>query len=135
MVESITTTSTNTELNTGDVITIKVTFTEPLAVTGNPKIALNFGGKKATFSTSENGDKTMVFTYTIVAGDDVKQLDVMHDGITLNGGTISDKFGNDGNLHYNMGKSDIASKAVKVDAAAPNVEIASLLLNPATMAW
>lgn len=77
-------------------IPFPVSLSEPVVVTGTPRIALDVGGttRYATYA-SGSGTSTLTFTYATQAGD----LDL--DGITvsspidLNGGTIKDLAGND----------------------------------------
>ena len=83
----------------GDVIEVTVTISGLVEVTGSPQLALDVGGetRQATYrsgSASENeADSTeLVFTYTVVAGDeDADGISWAADALTLNGGAINFK--------------------------------------------
>ena len=80
----------------GTALSFPVTFSEPVNVTGSPRLSLDVGGvaRYATYA-SGSGTTTLTFTYNTVVGD------VDLDGVTLsspldlNGGTIKDLAGND----------------------------------------
>ena len=60
--------------NAGDIITITVSFSEHVTVTGNPRLELNVGsGKYATLSGPPNGS-ALTFSYTVQAGDTAPEL-------------------------------------------------------------
>ncbi len=78
----------------GDVISIAVTFNQPVAVntdTGTPAITLETGATDgiATYA-SGSGTNTLAFTYTIQAADSSDDLDYVANSLALNGGTIKD---------------------------------------------
>jgi hypothetical protein len=71
------------------VISIQVTFSDIVNVTGTPLLALNSGGS-ASYS-SGTGTNTLTFTYTVAAGQNSSHLDYTStSALTLNGGTIND---------------------------------------------
>ena len=79
-------------------LTFTVTMTEPVAVTGTPRLALNIGG------VTRYGDYTadsalppnqLKFVYGIQAGDFDANGIVVTPTLDLNGGTIRDNAGND----------------------------------------
>jgi subtilase family serine protease len=92
-VTSVTTTTANGSYLAGSVITINVPFSVPVTVTGTPRLSLNSGGTASY--TSGSGTSTLVFTYTVAAGENSSQLDYTSTtALSLNGGTIKDSAGN-----------------------------------------
>ena len=74
----------------GDQVTVKVTFTRPVTVTGSPRIGLDVGGvpRHATYRSGD-GTVALLFGYVVMAGDrDTDGLDVVADSLELNGGAI-----------------------------------------------
>ncbi len=79
------------------LISIQVSFSGTVTVTGAPQLALNSNGR-ANY-TSGSGSATLNFTYAIGATDSSSHLDYASTGaLTLNGGTIKDAAGNNANL-------------------------------------
>ena len=79
------------------VITLTVTLSEPIVVSGGtPRLLLNDGGTASynAAATAALGDPTkLVFSYTVLAADQtVSGLAVT--GINLNGATVTDRAGN-----------------------------------------
>ncbi|WP_426608556.1 tail fiber protein [Bradyrhizobium sp. McL0616] len=85
------TTGNATDLNTGKIVTITVTFTDPVNITGTPELQLN-DNEVATYQ-SGSGGTALTFSYTVLAGDNNADLQVQ--SLLLNGGTIKDGSGND----------------------------------------
>ncbi|WP_461327569.1 Ig-like domain-containing protein [Bradyrhizobium huanghuaihaiense] len=110
----------NNTLNTGDVVSVTVTFSETVTVTGTPQLALNIGGTPVQASyASGSGGTQLVFTYTIQAGqNDANGISINGNALSLNGGTIADAAGNAAVLTA-AAVADNAS--YKVDTAAPTV--------------
>ncbi|WP_415408410.1 FG-GAP-like repeat-containing protein [Synechococcus sp. W2B2] len=83
----------------GDVITLTVSFSEPVVVDtsgGTPTLQLETGtiDRKATF-TSGSGSTTLTFRYIVQEGDTSADLDQLSStALELNGGTIADAAGN-----------------------------------------
>jgi hypothetical protein len=126
----------NGAYNAGDTIDVDVTFTEPVAVVGVPRLQLNAtpGNSFATFqSVTGPGGNIVRFRYTVQPGDTATDLDyVFPTGLTtaivLDGGLIQDLAGNPaaltmpgpgaaipGTLAYN--------KAIVIDTVAPTVTV------------
>ncbi len=85
---------------TGSVITLTVRFSEAVVVTGAPRLQLETGAidRFATFSGGSGSD-TLTFSYTVQAGDNTSDLDLVSpNALSLNGGTIRDAAGNSANL-------------------------------------
>ena len=107
----------NGNYKTGDALTFTVNFDIPETVTGNPSltIGLNTGGNVAATFVSGSGTNSLVFKYTVAAGN----LD--DDGITigaiaLNGGTIQSAASADANLTLT---NVPVTTGVKIDAVSP----------------
>jgi large repetitive protein len=107
-------------LNAGDVVSVAVTMNEAMTVTGTPHLALNIGGSTVQASyASGSGSSSLVFTYTILAGqNDSNGISI--GALTLNGGTINDAAGRAASLSFG-GVTDNAS--YEVDTTAPTVTV------------
>ena len=84
----------------GARIAINVTFTEAVAVTGTPQLALETGDtdRPANY-TAGNNSQTLTFLYTVREGDNSADLDYANEtALTFNGGSITDAAGNDARL-------------------------------------
>lgn len=78
-------------VTTGNNITITLALAENWTITGGtPTISLNSGG--AASYTSGSGTNSLVFTYTVGAGDSANPLAIT--AFNFNGATIKDGFGN-----------------------------------------
>jgi hypothetical protein len=91
-----------------------------MTVTGTPHLALNIGGSTVQASyASGSGSSSLVFTYTILAGqNDSNGISV--GALTLNGGTINDAAGRAASLSFGSA-TDNAS--YQVDTTAPTVAV------------
>ena len=88
-VTNVTSSTANGTYTTGQSISIQVAFSETVNVTGTPRLALNTGGT-ANYS-SGSGGSTLVFTYTVAAGETNAHLDYTSiNALSLNGGAIND---------------------------------------------
>ncbi len=104
----------------GERIELAVAFSEPVSVTGTPRLALtigtstrqaeylNCGASLASFVRtvlapgSRCPENTLVFGYVVQSSDvDADGISVASTALTLNGGTISDRGGNAANLALN----------------------------------
>lgn len=76
-------------------VTLTVTFSEPVFVTGTPQLQLNsFPGRVATYSGGSSTN-TLSFTYIVQPGDDTTALNYASTtALLLNGGQIRDLAGN-----------------------------------------
>lgn len=91
--------------NLGSTISIRVTFNEPVTVTGFPKILLETGfiDREATY-VSGSGSANLTFNYTVEADDFSADLDVAAAAvIVLNGGTLVDISSNAATLNLPAG--------------------------------
>ena len=75
----------------GDAITVGVTFSEAVTVTGAPRITLDIGGTERTAEYSGAGTAAgqLLFSYTVQPVDqDDDGVAVKENGLALNGGTV-----------------------------------------------
>ena len=106
----------------GDVIAITVNFSESVAVTGTPQLALETGTIDRTIDyVSGSGTSSLTFNYNVQPGDTSADLDYISTvALSLNGGSIRDAVGNNATLSLaspgTMGSLG-ASNALVVDAA------------------
>jgi hypothetical protein len=89
-VTSVVATPANGDLDAGNTVTLIVTFSENVTVTGAPYLSLNDGGK-ANY-TSGSGTNALTFIYMVASGQNTPDLAVT--GAALNDGTIEDGAGN-----------------------------------------
>ena len=85
------------DLNAGKTVTYTLAMSEAVTVNkagGSPTLSLNDGGT-ATY-VSGSGSTALVFTYTVLAGQNTPDLQVT--AVNLNGSTIADGAGNTANL-------------------------------------
>ena len=83
-----------------DVITVTVAFSEPVTVTGTPRVALTIDSttKQANYH-SGTGTTSLVFRYTVLSTDeDSNGISIAATALALNGGTIRDGARNDAAL-------------------------------------
>ena len=104
----------------GDTISVTVTFSAAVAVTGTPQIELNMGGTptQADYS-SGTGTVSLVFTHEVVENDeDTDGLSIDANKLTLNSGTI--KLNTDSTVDATLTHSAVATQAShKVDGVRP----------------
>lgn len=112
-------------LNQGDVVTLTVSFSEAVSISGNPTININAGGTQAATYAGLSNNSVANFVYTVAAGvDDSNGISVSAGNISLAGGNIVDVAGNQVNLAFTASLTDQAS--LKVDTTAPSVSAISL---------
>jgi uncharacterized repeat protein (TIGR02059 family) len=110
----------------GDTITVIVSFSEAVTVSGTPQLLLKLGRYEvpATY-VSGSGSSTLAFSYTVGSGDLSPDLDYASSAaLQLNGGSILDAAGNDATLILpspGTAGSLGANKAIIVDGIAPTV--------------
>jgi len=94
-VTNVTSSNANNFYEVGSAISIQVQFSEAVAVSGVPRLNLNFGGRFATY-THGSGTNTLNFLYTVVANDFTNDLDYQNTAaLDLNGSNIRDLASND----------------------------------------
>lgn len=123
-VSSVTSSTANGAYNAGDSISIQVTFSETVLVTGTPQITLETGSTDRVGSyVSGSNSAIMTFAYTVQGGDTSSDLDYVSTGaLSLNGGTIKDAAGNNAVMTLaapGAANSLGANKAIVIDTTAP----------------
>ncbi|MBK1840759.1 DUF4347 domain-containing protein [Azospirillum sp. YIM B02556] len=121
-VSGVTSSTTDGTYGTGSTISIQVTFSEAVTVTGTPQLTLETGTTDRTISyVGGSGTNTLTFTYTVQAGDTSSDLNYQStSALALNGGTIKDTTGNDATLTLpatGNGSSLGGAKAIVIDTA------------------
>ncbi|CAO3441367.1 hypothetical protein [Azospirillum endophyticum] len=119
-VTNVTSSTANGTYTTGETISIQVTFSEAVTVSGTPTLALNTG-RTATYSGG-SGSNTLTFTYTVQAGDTAADLDATGTGALA--GSIADAVGNAGILTLTA-PGDVRSlglnKDIAIDTTPPSI--------------
>jgi hypothetical protein len=96
-ITNVTSSTPNGTYGVGSPISIQITFSEDVTVTGTPMLALNSGGKAKYRSGS--GTSTLTFVYGVDAGENSSRLDCWStSALTLNGGKIEGTGGTAENL-------------------------------------
>jgi photosystem II stability/assembly factor-like uncharacterized protein len=111
----------NNLLNAGDNVSVTATFSKNVPVTGTPQLTLAVGddNQTATYASSGNGGTTLVFKYTIQAGDnDTNGISIRANALALDNGTIRDLAGNNAILIHSAVDNN---SSYKVDTEAPRV--------------
>ena len=89
----------------GDRVSVAVTFSKPVTVTGSPQLALHVGSAERLADISDRAgpvSDTIEFVYTVQADDrDDDGIAIPANALQLNGGTIRDGTGNDADLRSN----------------------------------
>jgi uncharacterized repeat protein (TIGR02543 family) len=97
IISSVSSSTTDGIYKLGDAISIQVTFSENVTVTGTPTLALNSGGTASYVSGT--GTSVLTFNYTVGSGQSSTDLDYLATtSLSLSGGTIKDAAGNDATL-------------------------------------
>lgn len=129
-VTNITSSTNNGSYKAGQSISVQVTFSESVTVTGTPQLTLETGGTDRTINyVSGSPGATLTFTYTIQAGDTSSDLDyVGTTSLALNSGTIRDSATNNATLTLyspgggSPGAGSLAvNKALVIDTTAPTI--------------
>ena len=119
----------------GEVVTVRATFSEAVTVTGKPQFRVLFSSvssndpRYATYSASSGAN--VDFTYTVQSGDSDPDGIVIGNtnAIVLKGGAIRDSVGNDATLTNSV---LAAQSKHKVDGVAPTVSKVQLTSTPAS---
>lgn len=124
----MTSSTANGSYNAGDTVSIQVTFSEVVNVTGTPQLTLETGVTDHTVDyVSGSGTDTLTFTYTVQAGDTSNDLTYTStSALALNGGTIKDAATNNATLTLPSpaaAGSLGANKAIVIDTTAPTVTV------------
>jgi hypothetical protein len=102
----------------GQHLDFTVVFSEAVAVTGTPRLVLTIGSatRYATY-VSGSGSASLLFRYTVQAGDEDTDGIAVASPIDLNGGAIKDVPGNDAVLTF----TPPDTTTVLVDGVAPTI--------------
>ncbi|WP_181690008.1 Ig-like domain-containing protein [Stutzerimonas zhaodongensis] len=108
----------------GDAVSVQVSLSEAVTVTGTPQLTLETGASDRVANyASGSGTNTLNFIYTVQAGDLSADLDYQSTtALALNGGTITDAAGNSGVLVLatpGTAGSLGANSAITIDGVAP----------------
>ena len=82
---------TDNNYATGDTITVSLTFSEAVTVTGTPYVVLDIGEqpRHAAYSGDGSSMAAQPFSYTVLTGDkDTDGVSLQANSLTLNGGAI-----------------------------------------------
>ena len=117
---AITSTSANNYYQQGVVLQVTVTFNEAVTVTGTPTLGVTIGtSNKNVAYTTGSGTATLLFEYTIAAGDaDTNGVSIAANQLVLNGGTIADAEGHAADVTHRALDTQAAHK---VDGIVPTV--------------
>jgi len=134
-VTNVTSATANGTLTTGNTLAVSVTFDSAVSVNtagGSPTLALNVGSSVGYASyASGSGSNTLVFNYTVRAGDSTGDLEYTStSALTLNGGTITSAVVSANNAVLTLPApaatgSLSANKAIVIDSAAPVITFAA----------
>ncbi|MDD3484864.1 DUF4347 domain-containing protein, partial [Azovibrio restrictus] len=129
-VTSVTSSTGDGNYKAGDTLSIQISFSENVSVTGTPQLTLETGTTDRVINySSGSGSSTLSFTYTVQAGDTSADLDYLSTAaLALNGGTIKDGAGNNATLTLpSPGASGSlgANRAIVIDTTAPTTTIAT----------
>lgn len=125
-VTDVTSSKANGSYTVGEVIGVQVVFSKSVTVTGTPQLTLETGTTDRVVDyTSGSGTGTLLYNYTVQAGDTSADLDyVSTSALALNGGTIKDSMGQNATLTLaspGAAGSLGANKALVIDTTAPTV--------------
>jgi DNA-binding protein len=127
-VTGVTASTGNGIYKAGDTISIQVTFSASVVITGTPQLTLETGAVDRVINySSGSGTSTLNFTYTVQSGDTSSDLDYISvNALSLNGGTIQDGSAVNATLTLpspGAAGSLGANKALAIDTAAPTAAI------------
>lgn len=121
LVSSVTSTTLDGSYKASQQVSIIVTFTAPVTVTGTPQLKLNSGTNVQANYTAGSGTPSLTFQYTISSGQNTNRLDYDSiNALTLNGGTIKDAYGFDALLQLPT-QNFFNNKYIVIDTVSPTV--------------
>ena len=128
-VTNVTSSTANGRYKAGAAVSIQVSFSAAVNVTGTPQLALNSGG--TAFYASGSASNTLSFTYTVAGGQNSAHLDyASSSALSANGGTVTDAGSNAAVLTLpapGAAGSLGANKNIAIDTVAPTVISYSVL--------
>lgn len=122
---AITSTATDNFYKSGSIISVTLTTSENVTVSGTPTVTLAIGSNTRTAThVSGSGTSSLIFSYTVTANDsDSDGIALNANSLALAGGSIVDSAGNNATLTHSA-ISD--SSGHKVDGSSPTVSSATL---------
>ena len=119
----------------GETIVVQVGFSEPVAVTGAPQLALTLGSVTRSAAFVRSGERSLWFRYRVAGDDrDADGIGIAAGALTLNGGSITDRTGNaaqlDLGVHAIAGAAGHRVDGALVDSVAPEVAAVTLISAP-----
>ena len=103
----------------GDGIEVTVTFSENVAILGNPQLELTIGSSARNAAYQSTTGSKVVFSYTVVVDDsDTDGISIAADNLNLKGGAIKDLSGNPADLSHSALS---AQSGHKVDGIRPTI--------------
>lgn len=126
VVTSVSSTSANGSYKANSVIAVQVNFSRAVTVSGTPTLSLETGAtdRTATYA-SGSGTTTLIFNYTVQAGDTAADLDyISTSALTLGGGSIKSSAADLQDANCTLPAPGAASslganKALVIDTTAP----------------
>ena len=117
---------TGTTYGRGEAIVVEVGFSEPVTVTGAPELALAVGSATRSAAFVRSAERSLWFRYRVRTLDrDDDGIGIAAPALTLNGGSIRDRTGNDAQLDLGSYALTAAAghhvDAALVDTVAPTV--------------
>jgi hypothetical protein len=111
--------SGNGNLNAGKVVTLTVNTSEPVTISGGtPSLSLNSGG--SAIYVSGSGTSSLVFSYTVVAGDSSSDLAIT--ALNANGASLTDAAGNS---FASFSRNPAGVLVIDTTAAPPSLALAN----------
>lgn len=124
-ITNVTSNKANGAYTVGDLIDVRVTFTENVTVTGTPLIALNTTPARSASYASGSGTSTLVFNYTVQATDTAADLNyAATTSLTVSSASIKDAANNSATLTLPAtgGAGSLgANKDIVIDTTAPSI--------------
>jgi gliding motility-associated-like protein len=111
-----------------DTISLTVEFSEPVIITGSPRLPLNItksdGSTAYATYVSGSGTSTPTFVYTVEDGDITGAVDLKSDatGLDLNGGSITDTSTNTTDILFATNSATL-STLIEVRASDPELQV------------
>nr|BFD62548.1 hypothetical protein BdHM001_12290 [Bdellovibrio sp. HM001] len=124
-ITNVTSNKTNGAYTVGDVIDVRVTFSESVTVTGTPLIALNTTPARSASYASGSGTNTLLFNYTVQATDTAADLNyAATTSLTVSSASIKDAANNNATLTLPSvgGAGSLGTnKDLVIDTTAPSI--------------
>ncbi|WP_373999350.1 Calx-beta domain-containing protein [Bdellovibrio bacteriovorus] len=124
-ITNVTSNKANGAYTVGDVIDVRVTFSENVNVTGTPLLALNTTPARSASYASGTGTNTLIFNYTVQATDTAADLNyTATNSLTISSATIRDAASNNATLTLPAiaaAGSLGTNKNIVIDTTAPGI--------------